>query len=91
MTQGEAGDRGSEPATGVSTRVCSPAYGHRLPDAERGAVVPIRRRVTWLADLRAAVAYVRGRSDVDAQAVGLYGSSLRGGLAVALARRRIER
>jgi len=47
-----------------------------------------RQRITplsWLDDLRAAVAYARGRSDIEAQAVGLYGSSLGGGLALALA------
>jgi uncharacterized protein len=47
-----------------------------------------RQRITpfdWLDDLRAAVAYVRDRSDINPQAVGLYGSSLGGGIAVALA------
>lgn len=39
----------------------------------------------WLQDLRAAVSYVRSLSDVDAEAVGLYGSSLGGALALALA------
>jgi uncharacterized protein len=39
----------------------------------------------WLDDLRAAVAYVRSRDDVDAQRVGLYGSSLGGGLSLAVA------
>ena len=39
----------------------------------------------WLDDLRAAVAHVRSRDDVDAQRVGLYGSSLGGGLALAVA------
>jgi dienelactone hydrolase len=29
----------------------------------------------WLADLRAAVAHIRSRDDVNAQRVGLYGSS----------------
>src|SRR5437763_15199639 len=39
----------------------------------------------WLVDLRAAVAHVRSRDDVDAQRVGLYGSSLGGGLSLAVA------
>ncbi len=39
----------------------------------------------WLADLRAAVAYVRSREDVDGRRVGLYGSSLGGGLSLAVA------
>jgi dienelactone hydrolase len=38
-----------------------------------------------LEDLRAAVAYVRSLSDIDAEAVGLYGSSLGGALALAVA------
>jgi alpha-beta hydrolase superfamily lysophospholipase len=39
----------------------------------------------WLADLRAAVAHVRSRDDVDARRLGLYGSSLGGGLSLAVA------
>lgn len=39
----------------------------------------------WLADLRAAVGYVRSRDDVDPERVGLYGSSLGGGLSLAVA------
>jgi fermentation-respiration switch protein FrsA (DUF1100 family) len=46
---------------------------------------PRQRINDWLEDLRAAVAYVRRRSDIDAQAVGLYGSSLGGALAFAIA------
>lgn len=39
----------------------------------------------WLEDLRAAVSYVRDLSDIDEEAVGLYGSSLGGALALAVA------
>lgn len=39
----------------------------------------------WLDDLRTAVAYVRSRPDVDKERVGIYGSSLGGGLAIATA------
>lgn len=39
----------------------------------------------WLEDLRAAVTYVRNLSYIDAQSVGLYGSSLGGALALAVA------
>jgi len=41
--------------------------------------------LSWLEDLRAAVAFVRDLAGVDADAVGLYGSSLGGALALAVA------
>lgn len=51
------------------------------PGGPRQRIDPL----SWLEDLRAAVAYARDRPDVDAEAVGLYGSSLGGALALAVA------
>lgn len=51
------------------------------PGEPRQRIDPLK----WWEDLRAAVAYVRERPDLDADAVGLYGSSLGGALALAVA------
>jgi fermentation-respiration switch protein FrsA (DUF1100 family) len=66
---------------GVAVLDFDPRFVGTSPGEPRQRIDPL----SWLDDLRAALGYARGRPDLDAQAVGLYGSSLGGGCAFALA------
>ncbi|MCP2296971.1 hypothetical protein APR11_003403 [Nocardia amikacinitolerans] len=53
------------------------------PGSPRGRL----RLADWIADLEAAVSYARGLSAIDPERIGLFGSSLGGGLALEVAAR----
>lgn len=67
--------------SGVTVLDFDPRFVGTSPGEPRQLIDPYN----WLEDLRSAVAYVRGRPDVVPEAVGLYGSSLGGGLVIAVA------